>query len=1379
MVTKHMMLFLLLFLLTGAGWAETLPGGWESREAGVRALLVSSSFADQRNGWACGICNITHTTNGGKTWQAQWTRNGQESYWFNNIVALSPTVALVSGFPYGRQGGGVVLRTEDGGVTWTAIHVSDDPLAAYSSLVFRRDGRTGFVISSTTGLLGTRDGGLTWSPVKLPSSPTRIWVATRCNISLPENSTTILVGGDTALVRSTDDGKNWDVLPLPEGITNPHRQFSRVYFSTPEHGWVSLLAGDTLETTDGGQHWTKSKAPGAVFLQDAKSGFALSQYEVFQTRDSGVTWEPGVKIGSGLWSLVSLAFTGTRAVVVGGDEGTGTSFIADHGLPGAANTALPTGVVPISFTMPAAGYATIQVLNDHGDVVQNVATAQSFTAGKQTVWWDLSTIDDFWPPFTKSKPFLWEPPKGVPMVATPGTYRWRGIWHPAFSLEYKYSYYPLREQGLAWISADLTGGWLGDHQAPQDVVRTGGTMWVGAFNEAGHCLLEADTAMKKRWGSTRIELSCPKVLAADGENVYFVEEGGWLGFAGQQVTGIVINRTTKAARRLFAIGNDEKRSAGEEVKGVSGLTVRGSRAWIACRETNMLLECDLTDNLSGKSLTLKVVNAIPLLKPGRLRPYDARRLAAVSDTRIVLIDMNTRQITPVVTGLVNPLGLAVDALGLLYVGEMEPVHQVKVFTPDGKLQRVIGKPGQHRIGPFDPQNLESPAGLEVDALGNLWVCEANDALRRTSVWDQQGKYVHQVLGSAIYGSGATGIDPDDANRLFYNGQEFRRDPKTGVIRLVNLIWRYDDPRYDRFVEQRPHNFGGPCPSYPFRRDGKLYFSLWGGYSMGEVTTLWVYDHDQVRPVAACGKIPDWLRTRLGDATQGMRIFAWTDANDDGRVQPNEVQLGALADGGAVWGVRMNQDFEVAFSTVLGDVGVAFFHAARRTAQGYPVWTLPTAYTMAPNLRTWDPNQVQTVYSDRQGNAVLISPYLLSLRPDGVVNWRYPCRWPGLHAGMNTTASGLEPGVLIAPLRCYGSGVVNDEVGEVLCFGTDFGATDLLTADGLYLGRVYQDCRRADAWTFNQPPTPQQLSTVSLGGEHFGGSFQRVKDTDGLWHFRYVGAGDNVSCNVTELTGLEAAHRLPGENFTVTARQWQNADRLRQQRATEVLEPKRATITRLAQVTIDGKATEWPAARVNGFALGYDNTNLYLYYEGEAGHPTFQNAATAGNFAEAFKHGDVVDVLLETKAGANPDRQDAAQGDLRVSFTLVDGAPAAILYDYVAPGTPAAQHRTFSSPWQTVEIDRVVRLPEAQIAITHDATHFTLEAAVPLTSLHLDPAKMPTLKGDFGIVVSDQTGTRTIDRRYWSNPNTKIISDLPSEARIQPDLWGTLVFEKKD
>ncbi|MEI6500466.1 MAG: hypothetical protein WCP21_05485, partial [Armatimonadota bacterium] len=102
---------------------------------------------------------------------------------------------------------------------------------------------------------------------------------------------------------------------------------------------------------------------------------------------------------------------------------------------------------------------------------------------------------------------------------------------------------------------------------------------------------------------------------------------------------------------------------------------------------------------------------------------------------------------------------------------------------------------------------------------------------------------------------------------------------------------------------------------------------------------------------------------------------------------------------------------------------------------------------------------------------------------------------------------------------------------------------------------------------------------------------------------------------------------------------------------------------------------------------------------------------------------------------------------------------------------------FSSPWRTTWVDRVALLPEAQVVVARDGSNCTLEAAVPLAAIHLDPRSTPSLRGDVGRVLSDQTGTRSVDRVYWSNQNTRIMADIALEARLQPNLWGTFVFER--
>ena len=43
-------------------------------------------------------------------------------------------------------------------------------------------------------------------------------------------------------------------------------------------------------------------------------------------------------------------------------------------------------------------------------------------------------------------------------------------------------------------------------------------------------------------------------------------------------------------------------------------------------------------------------------------------------------------------------------------------------------------------------------------------------------------------------------------------------------------------------------------------------------------------------------------------------------------------------------------------------------------------------------------------------------------------------------------------------------------------------------------------------------------------------------------------------------------------------------------------------------------------------------------------------------------------------------------------------------------------------------------------------------------------------------MSDASATEAVERVYWSNKNTAITADLPSEAGLQPRLWGTFIFE---
>jgi len=61
----------------------------------------------------------------------------------------------------------------------------------------------------------------------------------------------------------------------------------------------------------------------------------------------------------------------------------------------------------------------------------------------------------------------------------------------------------------------------------------------------------------------------------------------------------------------------------------------------------------------------------------------------------------------------------------------------------------------------------------------------------------------------------------------------------------------------------------------------------------------------------------------------------------------------------------------------------------------------------------------------------------------------------------------------------------------------------------------------------------------------------------------------------------------------------------------------------------------------------------------------------------------------------------------------------------------------------------------------------------LATLGLAAKSGGNLRGDLGILRGN--GFQTLQRVYWSNKATAIVSDVPSEAEITPALWGRLEF----
>ena len=149
-------------------------------------------------------------------------------------------------------------------------------------------------------------------------------------------------------------------------------------------------------------------------------------------------------------------------------------------------------------------------------------------------------------------------------------------------------------------------------------------------------------------------------------------------------------------------------------------------------------------------------------------------------------------------------------------------------------------------------------------------------------------------------------------------------------------------------------------------------------------------------------------------------------------------------------------------------------------------------------------------------------------------------------------------------------------------------------------------------------------------------------------------------------------------------------------------------------------------------------------------------------------------MIGTNAAADPDRHDPVAGDVRLLITQVNGRTEAVLYRPVAPGRSATEHVLFGSPWRTISFDSVQDVSR-QVQLVNDAKG-DYEIVVPLDLLGLHPQDGMKIKADIGILRGD--GEKTTERVYWKNKGTALVSDVPSEAQLTPDLWGNWEFRKE-
>ena len=297
---------------------------WQAVAIPTDANFGGLWFTDSRNGWITGGGYrveggiVGRTRDGGRTWQFQSgvLTGGGTDFSLGGVQFRDSLRGCSVGY------GGIVMVTDDGGVTWRSVRYGrsgGDGLARVQFL----DSQNGWAVGPAS-VIRTKNGGESWGYLLTNNSENGYF--TPHAIHMVDGWRGWLTGHTGNLMRTEDGGVTWKQVSLPLRA-GEHPILWDVTFTDESHGWVVGEGGAIFHTVDAGMTWTrqeqgvpivrvipKGEAPrphevvpeletepdrlmvSAVRFLDADHGWAIGYYSdvgesaILRTDDGGTTW---------------------------------------------------------------------------------------------------------------------------------------------------------------------------------------------------------------------------------------------------------------------------------------------------------------------------------------------------------------------------------------------------------------------------------------------------------------------------------------------------------------------------------------------------------------------------------------------------------------------------------------------------------------------------------------------------------------------------------------------------------------------------------------------------------------------------------------------------------------------------------------------------------------------------------------------------------------------------------------------------------------------------------------------------------------------------------------------------------------------------------
>jgi len=262
------------------------------------------SFYSAAEGYVAFSYDIAFTQDSGRTFIKKpitifnvdfgnYSVNFTFGFYINGVKAFNQDNVIV----YGNYGFiPAILRSTNGGNTWKLVYHSQALPNSLSigikEMTFAPNGVIGYA-ADPGRILKTTDGGISWTVVRF--EPDQLY----SQLEVKDANTVYALSniyGSSRLIKSTNGGSSW------QSIATPRNHLISISFLTAQKGWLSTSANShngLYYTSNGGSSWklmndtihTSIGLPIIKFINDSTGVSSGGFYDTYLTSDSGKIWQ--------------------------------------------------------------------------------------------------------------------------------------------------------------------------------------------------------------------------------------------------------------------------------------------------------------------------------------------------------------------------------------------------------------------------------------------------------------------------------------------------------------------------------------------------------------------------------------------------------------------------------------------------------------------------------------------------------------------------------------------------------------------------------------------------------------------------------------------------------------------------------------------------------------------------------------------------------------------------------------------------------------------------------------------------------------------------------------------------------------------------------